>query len=286
MPHDDSHPQPQADERHSHDHHALGEMLDLDAEIFASAMQAVYAEIGQAADSPIRSIVDLGAGTGTGTFGLLHFFAQARATAIDSSADMLTGLQQQAVIHGLADRVITVRADLDEALPKLDPVDLAWAAASLHHLADPDRTLSQIAAAIRPGGLLAVAEVDGMPRFLSSDTAGGAAELRARELLAADRAIDMPTMGSDWGARLARAGLVVEQHRSITADPPSPAPPALHSYAAAVLTRIHGAVADRLDATDLQAFDALLDGGPDDVRNRTDLRVTSKRLLWIARRPA
>lgn len=273
-------------QNHDHDHDALGEMLDLDAEIFAPTMRTVYADIEQAADSPVRSILDLGAGTGTGTFGLLQFFARARATAVDSSDDMLAGLQQQAMARGLADRVTTVCADLDEELPRLEPVDLAWAAASLHHLADPDRTLTQIAAAIRPGGLLAVAEVDGMPRFLSGDTAGGAAELRARELLSADRAIDMPTMGSDWGSRLARAGLVVEQHRSITADLASPAPPALHRYAAAVLTRIRGAVADRLDAAELQAFDALLDGGPADVRNRSDLRVTSEKLLWIARRPA
>ncbi|MGJ9423646.1 class I SAM-dependent methyltransferase [Aeromicrobium sp. CF3.5] len=271
----------------NHDHQALSEMLDLDAEIFASAMRTVYADIENAADAPVRSILDLGAGTGAGTFGLLQHFTGARAVAVDSSADMLTGLEQEAERRGLTDRITTARADLDEALPVLDPVDLAWAAASLHHLSDPDRTLGQITSAIRPGGLLAVAEVNGLPRFLSSDTPGGAAELRAHELIAADRAVDMPMMGSDWGSRLTRAGLVVDVHRTITADLASPVPAAVNRYAAAVLTRIRRAVVDRLDPADLHAFDALLDEGPDDVRRRADLHViSSERLLWIARRPA
>ena len=274
------------DHDHDHDHDALAAMLDLDAEIVAPAMRQVYADIEQAADAPVRSILDLGAGTGTGTFGLLRHFTSAHAVAVDASPQMLSTLDQQAVERGMADRVTTARADLDEALPTLDPVDLVWAATSLHHLADPDRTLSHIAAAIRPSGLLAVVEIDGLPRFLPTGSAGAAAEQRAHELIAADRAVDMPTMGSDWGSRLTRAGLVVEQHRTVTADLSSPAPAALNRYAVAILTRVRGAVADRLDPADLQAFDALLDGGPDDIGHRSDLQVAAERLLWIARRPA
>lgn len=268
-----------------HDHQALSEMLDLDAEIFAPALRAVHADIEQAADSPVRSILDLGAGTGTGTFGLLQHFSDAHAVAVDSSSDMLARLDQQAEHVGLAGRITTACADLDEGLPAIEPVDLVWASASLHHLADPERTLAQIVTAIRPGGLISVAELDGLPRFLPDHAPGGAAELRARELLAADRAVDMPTMGSDWGSRLVRAGLVVEQHRTIAVNLPSPVPAAVNRYAAAVLTRIRGAVADRLEPSDLRAFDALLDGGPGDVRHRNDLQVSSERLLWIARRP-
>lgn len=275
----------------NHDHQALADMLDLDAEILAPAMRTVYADIEQAADAPVRSILDLGAGSGTGTFGLLEHFATAHAVAVDASADMLAGLEQQAAHRGLADRVTTARADLDEALPDLEPVDLVWASAALHHLSDPDRTLTQITAAIRPRGLLAVVELDGLPRFLPAGTPGAAAELHAHELIRADRAVDMPTMGSDWGSRLVRAGLVVEQHRDIQlsatpTDLVSRTPDAINRYSAAILSRIRGAVADRLDAADLRALDALLDGGTDDIRHRTDLQVTSERLLWIARRPA
>lgn len=283
--HDHHHAQHHEHHQGDIDHDVLAEMLDLDAAVFAAAMRTVHEDIERAADAPVRSILDLGAGTGTGTFGLLQHFTEAHAVAIDASADMLVHLEQQAERLGLAGRVTTRTADLDDAVPTMDTVDLAWASASLHHLADPDRTLTGIAAAIRPGGLLAVAELNGLPRFLPADTPGGAAELRAHQLLGADRAVDMPAMGSDWGPRLTQAGLTVEQHRAITLDLVAPVSSVIPRYATATLTRIRGAVADRLQPADLEAFDALLDGGPDDVRHRADLRVSAERWLWIARRP-
>ena len=62
--------------------------------------------------------------------------------------------------------------------------------------------------------------------------------------------------------------------------------PAVGAYAAATLTRIRERVADRLDTTDKGSLDALLAGGTSNVRRRTDLRVSTERRLWIARRPA
>jgi hypothetical protein len=95
----------------------------------------------------------------------------------------------------------------------------------------------------------------------------------------------MPTMGSDWGPRLTRAGLVVELDRTILVDL-NGSTPAVGAYAAATLTRIRERVADRLDPTDRGSLDALLAGGTSDVRRRTDLRFNTERQLWIARRPA
>jgi SAM-dependent methyltransferase len=254
--------------------------------VLAEQLHAVRADIGSLADSPVRSILDLGAGTGTGTFGLLRHFAGAHALAVDSSEEMLERLRRRADDLGLQDRVSTLRADLDDSVPEVAPVDLAWASASLHHLADPDRTLAELVAAIRPGGLLAVVELAGFPRFVPDATPGGAAEARAHALLAADRAMDMPAMGSDWGVRLTAAGLVVERDRPIVVDLAPPSAPLVGDYAAASLMRIHGAVADRLETRDREALDALLDGGTSDVRRRSDLHVTTERRLWIARRPA
>jgi SAM-dependent methyltransferase len=271
---------------HGDAHDGLADLLDLDAEVLAEQLHAVRADIGSLADSPVRSILDLGAGTGTGTFGLLRHFAGAHALAVDSSEEMLERLRRRADDLGLQDRVSTLRADLDDSVPEVAPVDLAWASASLHHLADPDRTLAELVAAIRPGGLLAVVELAGFPRFVPDATPGGAAEARAHALLAADRAMDMPAMGSDWGVRLTAAGLVVERDRPIVVDLAPPSAPLVGDYAAASLMRIHGAVADRLETRDREALDALLDGGTSDVRRRSDLHVTTERRLWIARRPA
>jgi SAM-dependent methyltransferase len=290
MSHHHGHSSP-AEHPGAHDHHdhidedALSDLLDLDAEVLAEPLRAVRADIERLADAPVHSILDLGAGTGTGTFGLLQHFAEARVLAVDSSEGMLERLRRRAEALGLADRVATVVADLDRAVPDVAPVDLAWAAASLHHLADPERTLAQVVATIRPGGLLAVLEMAGPPRFVPETTAGGRAEARAHALLAADRAVDLPTMGTDWAPRLTRAGLVVELDRVVLVDLAPPLAPQIGDYAAATLMRVRGAVMDRLEPTDLVALDALLDGGPDDVRLRRDLHVTTARQLWIARRP-
>jgi SAM-dependent methyltransferase len=263
----------------------LADLLDLDAEVMSEQLQAVRTDIEMLADSPVRSILDLGAGTGSGSFGLLAHFTDAQVLAIDASEEMLERLSLRAEQLGLSDRVSTACADLDKTVPGPGGADLAWAAASLHHLADPDRTLAQLAAAIRPGGLLVVIELAGPPRFVPDHAPGGAAESRAHALLAGDRAADMPTMGSDWGPRLTRAGLVVELDRTILIDL-ALSSPAADAYAAATLTRIRERVADRLDPTDRGSLDALLAGGTSDVRRRTDLRVSTERRLWIARRPA
>lgn len=262
-------------------------LLDLDAEVLAGTLEAVREDIASLADAPVRSILDLGAGTGTGTFGLLRRFAGSRAVAVDSSADMLDLLRVRADELGLADRVSTIQVDLDLGLDPVvvDPVDLAWASGSLHHLADADRTLAQVAGALRPGGLLAVVELTGYPRFLPDDTPAGAAEAEAHALLAADRAVDLPTMGSDWGPRLTRSGLVVELARDIVVDLVAPPGPVPGQYAVATLSRIRAAVADRLRDADREQLDRVLDGGPQDLRRRSDLRIATTRQLWIGRRP-
>ncbi len=270
---------------HAADHEQLPDLLDLDAEMLTEPMATVWADIQRLADSSVHAIVDLGAGTGAGTFALLRQFPEARAWAVDASEAMLERLDRRADHLGLTDRVTTVQVDLDQAVPELPPVDLAWAAASLHHLADPDRTLPQIVAAIRPGGLFAVAELSAFPRFVPDNSPGGIAEAQVHALLAADRAVDLPTMGSDWGTRLVRAGLTIELDRAVVVDLGPPHPPVVGAYAAASLSRVQGAVSDRLEPTYRAAFAALLDGGSDDVRHRPDLHVRTERRLWIARQP-
>lgn len=278
-----------SDHHDAHDQHdahdVLSDLLDLDAAVLAEPLRAIRTDIERLVDSPVRSILDLGAGTGTGTFGLLRHFPGAHVLAVDASEKMLEGLRRRADTLGLTQRVCTLCADLDQAVPELPPVDLAWASASLHHLAEPDRTLALVVTTIRPGGLLAVLELADFPRFVPDDTPGGGAEARAHAMLAADRAVDMPAMGSDWGERLKRAGLVVEMDRAVVVDLAQPLAPVVGDYAAATLTRLRSAVADRLETTDREALDALLAGGASDVRRRGDLRVGTERRLWIARRP-
>lgn len=261
------------------------QLFDLDAEVLAGPLNDACADIGAAIEGPVRRILDLGTGTGAGTFRLLGQFADSRAVAVDRSIGMLEHVRRRAEQLGLADRITTVHADLDEGVPGIDQVDLVWASGFLHHLIDPDRTMSQVASLIRPGGLLSAIELTGHPRFLPDGAPGARAEAAAHGLLDMDRSTDMPTMGSDWAARFVRAGLILELDCPIMVDIAPPLPEVAGTYAFATLSRIRSAVAGRLAAVDLADLERLLDGGVNDVRHRRDLRITTRRRLLIARAP-
>ncbi|GJF31386.1 SAM-dependent methyltransferase [Kitasatospora sp. NE20-6] len=279
---------------HDHDHgpgheDGLAEMLDLDAVVFAPYLAAVTGRLADLAGDAVTHVVDLGAGTGTGTFALLERFPAARVTAVDTSPAMLDRLTAAARARGLGDRVRTLEADAGAGLPGITGADLVWASASLHHLDDPAAGLGRIRAALRPGGLLAVVEMDGLPHFLpdGGPAAGGPGlEARCREALSVVHAEQVPHLGADWGALLAAAGLPVEAERAEHLEVRAPLPAGAGLYAYRVLDRIRGAVRDRVGPADLDALGALLDGGPQDVRHRDDLVVRSTRTLWAARRPA
>jgi SAM-dependent methyltransferase len=281
---------------HQHDHPAdpddagLAELLDLDAEVLRAYLAEVIDWVQRlAGDPPPRRILDLGTGTGAGALALARRFAEAEVIALDLAEPMLERLRDKARRLGVADRIRTVRADLDAAWPAVGgPVDLAWAANSLHHLADPDRVLAAVFGAIRPGGLLAVAELDSLPRFLPADLGFGRPGLEERcyAALTEAHADELPHLGSDWGPRLAKAGFTVEAERRFTIDLTAPLPPAAGRYALATLRRIRTGLESRLSADDLVTLDTLIDDhGPGSVLRRDDLTVRATRSGWVGRRP-
>ena len=141
------------------------EILDLDAEVLAEHLASVTAWLPTG--TPPRRIVDLGCGTGAGTFALLDRFPEADVTAVDFSAAHLQRLREKACARGVDGRIRTVQADLDDTVwPDLGAPDLVWASASMHHMADPDRALRAVRDALAPGGLFVVLELAGFPRFL------------------------------------------------------------------------------------------------------------------------
>jgi SAM-dependent methyltransferase len=261
-------------------------MLDLDAEISAAQLTGFTARIaGLAGEHPVRNVVDLGAGTGTGTFALLRQFPDATVTAVDTSDEMLGHLSTKARRHGLDGRIRPRLADLDERWPETGPADLVWAASSMHHMGDPDRVLRDIRATLRPGGLLAMIEMESMPHFLPDDLGIGTPGLEDRcdVLMAEARAEHLPHMGSDWTARLTAAGFRIHDAGDLVVDLPAPVPAAAVRYAQATLERLRAGLADRLTAEDRDTLDLLLTGdGPQSLRNRGDLTVRSTRSFWIA----
>jgi SAM-dependent methyltransferase len=283
--------QPDASHRHDHhDHQAgdLAELLDLDAAVLHAYWAQATGWVRRLAwGTPRRRILDLGAGTGTGTIALAQRFGSARVTALDVSEPMLARIRTKALDLGLAQRVRTVRADLDADWPALEPVDLVWASLSLHELRDPGQALVQAFATLRPGGLMAVAEMDAHLRFLPEDLGMGEPGLEARCLAALGGAGQhaMP-FGSDWGPSLARASFEPVDRRTFPIALAGPHAPATGRYARGWLRRVREAVEDRIGAEDLAVLATLLDdASPDGVLRREDLLVRGSRTVWVARRP-
>ena len=149
------------DPGHAHDH-GQAQILDLDAKALADDIAAITAWLPVQA-APMQ-IVDLGAGTGAGSFALLNQFPQAQITAVDSSSAHLERLRTTAHKANLTHRVRIVQADLNAGeWPDLGTPDLVWASASMHHLAAPDQALRKVRDILAPAGLIVIVELAGLP---------------------------------------------------------------------------------------------------------------------------
>ncbi|MEU4565154.1 class I SAM-dependent methyltransferase [Micromonospora sp. NPDC023956] len=260
----------------AHDH--LIEMLDLDAEVLHEYVRDLIGWVGrEAADRP--RIVDLGAGSGTASLALARELPGATVTAVDIAPEMLAHLRGRADAAGLGDRIRTVEADLDQPWPDLGPTDLIWAASSMHHMADPADALASAFAALRPGGLLVIAELESFPRFLTG-TVDEDVELRGHAEAAKRRHEAGMHMHENWGDRMSQAGFtsVTERHFDIDLRPPLPASAA--RYAQVALGRMRHGLEGRLSPSDSAALERIVAG----LIARDDLSVRTERTVWLARR--
>ena len=282
MPHLDAHLHHGA----SRDHHAhadgLAELLGLDGRVLGSYLPAVTAWAAQHAPD-VRTVLDLGAGTGVGAVALAERFPRAQVVAIERSPVMIDRLTATTRAHGLTGRLRVVPADLDEEWPDLPPADLVWAASSLHEVADPGRVLGVVHDALRPGGVAVVVELDGLPRLLPDDVGSGRPGLEARchAALTAAGWNAFP----DWAPALEAAGLDVVGQRRFPVEV-GPGNPHAEQYARAALRHQRVALTDALPAEDLATLDRLLaDHGPDAVLSGARLTIRGGRIAWLARRP-
>jgi SAM-dependent methyltransferase len=256
----------------------LIEMLDLDAEVLHDYFRDLIGWVGrEAPDRP--HVVDLGAGSGTGSLALARELPGSTVTAVDVSPEMLAYLRGRADAAGLGDRIRTIEADLDQPWPDLGPTDVIWAASSMHHMADPATALARAFGALRPGGLLVIAELDSFPRFLAG-TADEDVELRGHAESATRRHESGLHMHEDWGDRMNHTGFTSVTERRFDIDLKPPLPAAATRYAEVSLGRMREGLEGRLSPADLAALENVIAG----LADRDDLRVRTERRVWLARR--
>jgi SAM-dependent methyltransferase len=293
MPDTHAHHDQHARHQHAHRHPGAAEddytdLLDLDAEVLRDHWSAALDWVQSMAAGAARTrLLDLGAGTGTGAIGLARRFPDAEVIALDVSPASLAKIAGKAAQAGLAARVRPVEADLDAGWPDLGILDLTWASASLHHMADPARVLRDARSATRPGGLIAVSEFAEQLLFLPGDLGFGRPgfEGRITDVLGHAYSEEMPTLGSQWAPRLTDSGWTVVAEQDFRIDQDPPAHPSATRYARAWFARLSDGLADRLDPDDQATLAALLDSrDPRSLVNRRDLHIRGGRTITIGRR--
>ncbi|MGW1658063.1 class I SAM-dependent methyltransferase [Streptomyces atratus] len=167
----------------------------------------------------------------------------------------------------MADRIFTQLADFQTEFDSLGPADLIWSRNGVHHIGDQEAALRSLAACLRPGGLLVIAESGLPPRFLPRDIGMGRPGLQARLDAAAEDAFgemrdQLPGSAAtveDWPAMLARAGLIPSGTRSFFTDLPSPLGMRAREYLHMHLTRVRDQIGDRLDPEDRATLEHFVD---------------------------
>lgn len=267
------------DHGHSHDHGSfLGRLLELDAEVHADMLASATARVAEVAEGQVRRVLDIGSGVGTGTIALARRFPGAEVVAVDISEDMLAQVRERARDAGVGDRVTTRRSDIVAPADDLGPADVVWASASLHETSDADAAFGNLFAALRPGGLLAVLEMDAAPRVLPARWTDWEEQVRAA-------GGGTPADHPDWTEQIAAAGFGVPHTDSLLTDLHAPADGPAGEYASLELRRIGQRALPSLEPKDQETLRSLAGDGAGSVRELGELWIRGTRTLWTARRP-
>lgn len=254
-------------------------------------------------EQEVRRILDIGSGPGVMTCVLAEAFADAEAVAVDGAPGLLDHALARAERLGLDGRVTVRHAELPEGLTDgdehgaggLGPADLIWSSKAVHHLGDQQGALDALAAVLRPGGLLALAE-GGLPmRFLPRDIGIGRPGLQARLDTAQEHWFEImraelpgsTAVVEDWPAMLGRAGLTRTGGFTFLLDLPAPLGETARAFLHNHLTRLREAMSESLDVEDCRTLDVLIDpGAPEGILRRPDAFLLSATTVFTGVRPA
>lgn len=253
------------------------------------AIDAIAAAVG--APDDISRVLDLGSGAGAASVALAQRFPLAAVTAVDGSGPLLNLASARAARAGVADRVATLVADLEQPLDAVAmaaSVDVIWASMVLHHTAAPPQALSGIRRLLRPGGVLAVLEFgrsnDTLPMRFGGGFEGFAQRYAEVARAVVEEHLPQGAMEIGWPAVLGEAGFELVEERELEMRLPAPLDESARHLVLHQLQGLAQRAAGRLAKPDLEILDALID--PDDPRCalfRDDMSLAVSRTLLLAR---
>jgi ubiquinone/menaquinone biosynthesis C-methylase UbiE len=132
--------------------------------------QAVVAAIRKAV--PLRcdmNVMDFGSGTGLVTLGLLPHVG--RLTAADASGEMVRVLDEKLKALRIAN-VNTLCCDIGKNALPVSGFDLIVSSMVLHHIPDVPAVFQRLRPCLRPGGWIALADLDSEDGTFHSDPTG------------------------------------------------------------------------------------------------------------------
>jgi SAM-dependent methyltransferase len=237
------------------------------------------------------AVVDVGCGAG----GAACAFAgrAAAVLAIDRDPRLLAIAGRRAAAEGVADRLRRACGEVGRLPVRAGSAGLVWASGVVHHVADQQAAVAELAGLLVPGGKLALVE-GGLPlRCLPHDAGIGRPGLEARLDEARARwfedlrsELGGPALPYGWPAALERAGLADLRTRSFLAEAPPPLDDVGRRIAAQHLRSALDELGDRLDADDRATVARLLDPDePASIARRADLTVTAVRTVHAGTRP-
>lgn len=247
-----------------------------------------------------RLLVDVGCGSAPMAIELARVLSEeVKVLALDSNPDALAVAAANIEQARRTGRVTLIEHDLtdgvDAVRDQLTGADLIWASASLHHVGDQQKVITELAGLLGEGGLLALAEGGLAERHLPWDVGVGEPGLELRLEAAqggwfARMRAELPgsvPMPYGWPTALRKAGLGGVTTASTVFEEPTPLKPA------AVEAVLHD-LAQRteklgsegfIDESDRSAWEKLLDPhGPAWLGRRDDLFSLSARTLYVGYR--
>ena len=236
-------------------------------------------------------VVDVGCGAG----GAACAFARrpVRVIALDRDPRLLAVAGRRAEAEGVASRVRWGCGEVGRLPVRAGSAGLVWASGVVHHIADQQAAVDELAGLVTRGGTLALVE-GGLPlRCLPHEVGVGRPglearldEARARWFADLRAELDGLPLPYGWPAALRRAGLVDLRTRSFLAEVTPPLDPVGREIATLHLTSAVTELGDRLDAEDRATLTRLLDpADPAWIGLRDDLVVTAVRTVHAGTHP-